>query len=68
MTTVEEFLKAPSEELLECCSREQLVIIADHYEMDVGDKRSRENMKHILRENLLELGVLQSSHVLLVQD
>ena len=58
--TVEEFLKTPSEELLERCSREQLVKIADHFEMDVGDRRSKENMKRILRENLLEMGVLES--------
>jgi len=59
MVTVEEFFKSPSEEFLERCSPEQLVNIADHFEMDVGDKRSKKSMKHILRENLLELGILQ---------
>ncbi|KAK0131567.1 hypothetical protein N1851_033742 [Merluccius polli] len=59
MTTLEEFLRAPSEELLERCSREQLVRIAEHFKMDVGDKRLKENVKNILKENLLEAGVLQ---------
>ncbi len=69
MATVEEFLKTPSEELLELCSREQLVKRADHFELNVGDRWSKGNMKHILRENLFELGVLQSRpHVGAVVD
>lgn len=59
MTTLEEFLRAPSEELLERCSREQLVRIAEHFRMDVSDRRLKENVKNILKENLLEAGVLQ---------
>ncbi|KAK0137877.1 hypothetical protein N1851_025923 [Merluccius polli] len=59
MTTLEEFLRAPSEELLERCSREQLVRIAEHFKMDVGDKRLKEKVKNILKENLLEAGVFQ---------
>ncbi|XP_050923269.1 uncharacterized protein LOC127139346, partial [Lates calcarifer] len=58
MDLVEEFLKVPTEELLERCSREQLVRIAEHFKMDVGDKRLKENMRNILKENLLEVGVL----------
>ncbi len=54
---------------MERCSREQLVKISDHFEMNVGVRRSKENMKHILRENLLELGVLQfKPHVGAVVD
>lgn len=59
MTTLEEFLRAPSEELLERCWREQLVKIAEHFKMDVGDRWLKENVKNILKENLLEAVVLQ---------
>lgn len=58
MASVEEFLKAPSEEFLERCSRDQLLRIAEHYELDVGDKRIKENIKNIIRENLIEAGVI----------
>lgn len=59
MASVEDFVKAPSEKLLDRCSREQLVKIAEHFKMDVGDKRAKENMKQILKTNLLDAGVLQ---------
>ena len=60
MTTVEEFLKAPSEAALNLCSREDLVELAEHYKVDVGDRRKTENMRRILTERLLEVGVLKS--------
>lgn len=56
MSTVEEFLESPSEEFLERCSWEQLVKIADRFEMDVGDKQSKENMKHILVRESVGIG------------
>lgn len=57
---MEEFLRAPSEELLECCSREQLVRIAEHFNLDVGDKRMKENIKGIIKANLTHLGVFKT--------
>ena len=60
MASVEEFLKAPSEELLEGCSREQLVRIAEHYDLDVGDKRMKENIRNIVKANLIDRGVFVS--------
>ena len=59
MASVEDFLRAPSEEWLERCSREQLVKIAEYYELDVGDKRMKENIKAIVKANLFETGVLR---------
>lgn len=44
MASVEEFLRAPSDEMLEGFSREHLVRIAEHCELDVGDRRMKENM------------------------
>ena len=58
MASVEDFLRTPSEECLERCSREQLVEIAEYYELDVGDKRMKENIKAIVKANLFETGVL----------
>ncbi len=60
MATVEEFMRTPSEELLERCLREQLVKIAEHFKLDVRDKRLKESMRHIMKENLVEAGVLLS--------
>uniref|UniRef100_A0A3B5QLU2 Gypsy retrotransposon integrase-like protein 1 n=1 Tax=Xiphophorus maculatus TaxID=8083 RepID=A0A3B5QLU2_XIPMA len=56
--SVEDFNKNPSAEFLDLCSREQLVKIAEHFKISVGDKRLKENVKAILRENLIEMGVL----------
>ncbi|XP_034567353.1 uncharacterized protein LOC117832370 [Notolabrus celidotus] len=57
MASVEEFIRAPSEELLDGCSREQLIRIAEHYSVEVGDKRMKENIKGILKVNLSDQGV-----------
>lgn len=44
MPSVEEFLKEPSEELLEGFSCEKLICVAEHFHLDVGDKRMKENI------------------------
>ena len=54
---MEEFLGEPSEVLLDGFSREQLVHIAEHFDLDVGDKRMKENMKNIIKANLSDKGV-----------
>lgn len=45
MVGVEEFLRALSEELLERCSREQLVSITEYFKLDAGDKRMNATVK-----------------------
>lgn len=42
------------------CLREKLVKIAGNFEMEVGDRFLKKNMKNNLKENVFELGVLQS--------
>lgn len=42
MASVEEFLKEPSEELLEVFSHEQLVCVAERFDLEVGDKRMKD--------------------------
>ncbi|MEQ2192964.1 hypothetical protein XENOCAPTIV_020660 [Xenoophorus captivus] len=55
---VDDFSKSPSVEFLEQCTREQLVKIAEHCKICVGDNRLKENVKAILRENLIKMGVV----------
>ena len=45
MAGVEDFFAAPSEVFLDQCTRDQLVKIADHYKICVGDKRLKENVE-----------------------
>ena len=49
MGNVEDLLRAPSEEQLEVFSREQLIYVAEHFHLDVGDKRMKENIRGIVR-------------------
>lgn len=49
MASLEDFLRAPSEELLERCSREQLLKIAKHFKLEVRDKRLKENIKAFVK-------------------
>lgn len=58
MVTVDEFIASPSEELLDLCTREQLLKIAENYEIDVGDKRQKERVKSVLKACLIENKVL----------
>ncbi|CAG5925684.1 unnamed protein product, partial [Menidia menidia] len=58
MAAVDEFLREPSEEGLERCTREQLLKIAEHFQLEVGDKRSKDNIRAIIKANLTDSGVL----------
>lgn len=39
--------------MLEGFLRERLARIAEHFELDVGDRRMKENMKNIFKANLV---------------
>lgn len=54
---VEAFVQAPSEALLNACTKDQLVKIAGHYNVDVGDKRVKETVKTNLKFMLLKMNV-----------
>ena len=46
MADVEAFIEAPSQELLGTFSREQLLLIAEHFAVSiVGDRRVKDNIK-----------------------
>ncbi|KAG8008875.1 hypothetical protein GBF38_011412 [Nibea albiflora] len=55
---VEKFVQHPSEELLEQCTKEQLIKIAQHFSVEVEPKRIKDNLKSIIKANLQECGVL----------
>ena len=59
MESVEEFLREPSEKLLEGFSREQLICVVEHFHLDVGDKRMKENIRGIVKANLIDLGAFR---------
>lgn len=52
MDLVEDFVNTPLEGLL---YRQQLLKIAEHFDLEVGDKHLKKNMKSIIKENLLVL-------------
>ena len=37
---VTDFCLTPSEEGLEACNKEQIILIAEHYKINLGDKRA----------------------------
>ena len=59
MASVDEFVHSPSDHLLNQYTKDQLLKIADHYGIDIGDKRLKENIKAILKANLVEVGILK---------
>ncbi len=59
MADIESFVKAPSHAFLEKCTNEQLLRIAAYYEINVADKKLKENIKVDLKSKLFERGVLE---------
>ena len=57
---VDEFVGAPSYEVLEQCSKEQLLKLAQHYGVAVDARRTKDTIKSILKANLQEEGVLKT--------
>ncbi|XP_055788765.1 uncharacterized protein LOC129861392 [Salvelinus fontinalis] len=56
---VDEFIRFPSEELLELGTKEQLLKIAEYYKVEISDKRLKNSIRLILKANLMESGVLE---------
>ena len=55
---MESFIQDPSESLLEQCTREQLLKIAERYKIDISDKKLKESVTTYLKDDLFEAGVL----------
>ncbi|KAL3967153.1 FMS-like tyrosine kinase 1 [Sarotherodon galilaeus] len=58
MATVDAFVQSPSEELLNSYTKEQLLKLVEHYDVDVGDKRLKDEIKGALKAALVKKGVL----------
>lgn len=58
MATVASFVQSPSEDLLGSCTKEQLLKLVEYYDVDIGEKRLKEEIKVSLRAALMERGVL----------
>lgn len=59
---IEEFVSAPSEDLLNDFTKEQLIELAGHYEINLvsQDKRLKDNVKLLLKTELTKRGILAS--------
>lgn len=59
-TEVEAFVHAPSEELLDTMTKEQLLELSVHYEIEFSalQRRSKDGIKRVLKASLFDLNVL----------
>lgn len=53
---VDSFIQNPSETLLEQCTKEQLLKIAEHYNIAIESNGLKQTMKSILQTNLVKDG------------
>lgn len=63
MAECDAFVAAPSEEALEKSTKEQLLKMAEHDSVAVGDRKWKEDIKIALKLKLVELGVFTSGLV-----
>lgn len=59
MAGVGEFLKSPPVKLLDGHTKEQLLKLAEHFDIEICDKRLKDTVKSVLKANLLERKVLE---------
>lgn len=55
---VEDFLQSPSDQLFEQCTKDQLLKIAHHYEIEVPDTKLKEVVENALKNKLVEDEIL----------
>lgn len=63
MATIEQFIHAPSEELLEDFTKDQLLKLAAHYEIEItsSERRLKESVKEALWAIPVDGGVLENT-------
>ena len=63
MAAIDDFISAPSEVLLYQLTKEQLLSLASHYDIEIasGDKRLEDSLREALKASLAEGGVLKTS-------
>ena len=60
-SNVDEFIRFPSEELLELCTKEQLLKVAEHYKVEISDKCKKNSIRLLMKANLMESGILEDT-------
>ncbi len=56
---VEDFISSPSEAVLDSCTKDQLSKIADHYGIEIGDRRVKDStVRETLKTKLIEESIL----------
>ena len=60
---VESFIQTPSVSVLDKCTKDQLVKIADYYNIEIPDKRTKVRIKLFLVDNLMAQQVLPDEEV-----
>ncbi|XP_030271930.1 uncharacterized protein LOC115581177 isoform X1 [Sparus aurata] len=58
MEFIEDFVQTPSEELLNCYKKDQLLKLADFYKVELPKKLSKEELLKTLKDKLAESGIL----------
>ena len=58
-STVDKFVDSPSVALLDQCTKDQLLLIAEKYEIEILDKKLKESVKGSLMAGLLEQRMIQ---------
>ena len=61
MAFVSSFVQSPAEAILNGCTKYQLLKLVEHYGVDIGDKKLKEEIKGALRAALIESGVLPAT-------
>lgn len=59
MAEIADFVEAPSEEFLDKCAKEELLRIAEHYEIEISGNRLKDTKKYLA--NWCEMGFLALS-------
>lgn len=58
MYAVEEFLRNPSEDLLEACTKDQLSEVAKHFGIELPSQGHKDSLLCVIKESLVQSGVL----------
>ena len=61
MASVSSFVQSPTEAILNSCTKDQLLKLVEHYGVDIGDKKLKEEIKGALRAALIQSGVLPAT-------
>lgn len=57
MSILQSFVQSPSELALDLCNKEQLIEIAEHYQIEIVDRKLKESVRAVLKQGLMEAGV-----------